>query len=343
MLLTVPVAAQITFDALSLQTLVGQRIQTSVYLMDMQHYSALGTIVNASGGNQTYDFSGFTYGLPSGIAYDVLGSAAGTPGENDPYLGGANFVQVTDYGGGSIFYVYNNLTGTGYELLGSVFDQAIGGAMTRSISKNDPADRTYALPLTSGSAWNETFTSTSETSGITSQVTVAEDEMIDGWGTLITPAGTAPALRLRKVHAVPSDPNSITTTAYIFVSNTFMGASIILDDQGTVLSASYSMTSGGGGTTRVEETPPLAFRLEQNHPNPFSRDTSIAFELEQPGYVVLRVFDLLGREVAGLVDAQLPVGIYTADFRADGLSSGVYLYRLQVDEHVILRKLVLSR
>jgi hypothetical protein len=59
--------------------------------------------------------------------------------------------------------------------------------------------------------------------------------------------------------------------------------------------------------------------------------------------VALQVFDLMGREVGRLIDGQLPAGKHTADFRAEGLPSGVYLYRLQVDRAVSMRQLVVQR
>lgn len=76
---------------------------------------------------------------------------------------------------------------------------------------------------------------------------------------------------------------------------------------------------------------PEQVRLFQNYPNPFNPSTTIRFHLPQTSRASLRVFDLLGREVALLVDEQRQAGSHEVFFDGTGLASGVYFYRLQVD------------
>jgi hypothetical protein len=82
----------------------------------------------------------------------------------------------------------------------------------------------------------------------------------------------------------------------------------------------------------VEETKvlPTAFGLGQNYPNPFNPTTAISYQLSAVSSVTLKVFDLLGREVATLVNDERGAGTYTAIWDASGSPSGVYVYRLQV-------------
>jgi hypothetical protein len=105
--------------------------------------------------------------------------------------------------------------------------------------------------------------------------------------------------------------------------------------------------SGGLITTGVGQsngsTLPKEFILLQNYPNPFNPSTRIGFSVPRTGYVSLKVFDLLGREVATLVNEQLGPGDYERIFNAEGLTSGVYFYRLQTDRFVQTRKLLLLR
>ncbi len=84
-------------------------------------------------------------------------------------------------------------------------------------------------------------------------------------------------------------------------------------------------------TAVSQETPaqiPEEFALSQNFPNPFNPTTTIEFALPQQAHVTLKVFDLLGREIATLVDARLRPGFHRTVLSGEGLSSGVYLYRI---------------
>lgn len=85
------------------------------------------------------------------------------------------------------------------------------------------------------------------------------------------------------------------------------------------------------------------FSLSQNYPNPFNPNTKINFSIPKGDYVSLRVFDMLGREVAVLVNGQLTAGEYEADFNAKGLSSGMYYYSLRSGEYVDVKKMVLVK
>lgn len=74
---------------------------------------------------------------------------------------------------------------------------------------------------------------------------------------------------------------------------------------------------------------PAAFALEPNYPNPFNPVTTIRYQLPEAGHVLLRVYDMLGREVAKLVDGVQPAGEHEVRFDASELGTGVYVYRLQ--------------
>lgn len=85
------------------------------------------------------------------------------------------------------------------------------------------------------------------------------------------------------------------------------------------------------------------FKLEQNSPNPFNPSTVIGYHLETSGQVRLEVFDLLGRKVATLINGRMPSGYHQAIFVAEDLSSGVYIYRLQANDEVFTRKMMLLK
>ena len=92
-----------------------------------------------------------------------------------------------------------------------------------------------------------------------------------------------------------------------------------------------------------EEEKPLGFLLEQNYPNPFNPTTSIRFNLPQSSFVSLKVYNLLGNEVATLVNERLASGKKSVSFDASELSSGVYIYRLTTEGFTQTRKMTLIK
>ncbi len=96
-------------------------------------------------------------------------------------------------------------------------------------------------------------------------------------------------------------------------------------------------------TSVADSRVPTTFSLAQNYPNPFNPTTTIEFALPKSVRATLKVFDLLGREVATLVDENLAAGVHKAEWKAEGLASAVYLYRLHSGEFVQTLRLVLIR
>jgi hypothetical protein len=87
----------------------------------------------------------------------------------------------------------------------------------------------------------------------------------------------------------------------------------------------------------------LNYRLMQNYPNPFNPTTRIGFQLPMPAHVILKIFDLRGRELAALVNETKPAGLHVAQWTPTNLSSGVYVYRLEAGGFVATRKLILLK
>jgi hypothetical protein len=85
------------------------------------------------------------------------------------------------------------------------------------------------------------------------------------------------------------------------------------------------------------------FRLHQNYPNPFNPSTKMGFSIKVASFTTLKVYDIVGREVASPVNERLQPGSYQATFDGSGLASGVYLYRLQAGSFVETKKLLLLR
>jgi hypothetical protein len=85
------------------------------------------------------------------------------------------------------------------------------------------------------------------------------------------------------------------------------------------------------------------FSLLQNYPNPFNPSTSIKYAISSKQFVTLKVYDVLGNEIATLVDEEKPAGSYEVNFDAAQLSSGIYFYKLQAGSFVETKKMILLR
>ncbi len=111
----------------------------------------------------------------------------------------------------------------------------------------------------------------------------------------------------------------------------------------------YKTTNGGTSPTSVKTSGnPLAFKLEQNYPNPFNPTTSIKFQIPSSNHVTLRVFDILGREVATLVDEMKEAGEHIAiwnghTFDGSQAGSGVYFVRAETQDHTTTGRMMLLR
>ena len=96
-------------------------------------------------------------------------------------------------------------------------------------------------------------------------------------------------------------------------------------------------------TNTENEELPAEVTLSPNYPNPFNPETTIRYALPQAGEVRLVVYDLLGHEVAILVEGSKPAGNHTVRFRAGNLASGLYVYRLQAQDKTIVRTMILVK
>ena len=93
----------------------------------------------------------------------------------------------------------------------------------------------------------------------------------------------------------------------------------------------------------VKKSVPNSFVLEHNYPNPFNPSTSIQYAVSNRQFVSLKVYDLLGNEVATLVNEEKPAGEYEIEFNAESLPSGIYFYQLNAGNYIDTKKMVLLK
>ena len=102
-----------------------------------------------------------------------------------------------------------------------------------------------------------------------------------------------------------------------------------------------------GGVTSVEDensfNQPKDFLLSQNYPNPFNPTTIIKYQIPEISFVTIKIYDVLGNEIASVVNEEKSEGSYEVEFDGKKLTSGIYFYRLQADTYVETRKMVLIK
>ena len=86
-----------------------------------------------------------------------------------------------------------------------------------------------------------------------------------------------------------------------------------------------------------------SYKLSQNYPNPFNPSTSMQYSVNSTQNVILKVYDLLGREIAILVNEEKPAGNYEVEFNGNGLPSGVYFYQLKAGNYIETNKMILLK
>ena len=136
-------------------------------------------------------------------------------------------------------------------------------------------------------------------------------------------------------------PASSTTAAQSVIGQPLVG---IAQGANTRIASGF-LTPFPGLVLSINEQPalPLSYGLSQNYPNPFNPTTTIQFELPEWTTVTLIIYNLLGQEVALLINEEKPAGVYKLRFDALNLSSGVYFYTLRAGNFVQTKKLIVLK
>ena len=138
----------------------------------------------------------------------------------------------------------------------------------------------------------------------------------------------------------PSGVNSMLNSVYFIDDSTVW----VVGDNGTILS---TIKNQNGGDDSIDTQLPSQFKLFQNYPNPFNPSTVISYQLPVTSNVTLKVYDILGREVATLVNEEKPAGSYEVEFNPalsiKNPASGIYFYQLTAGDYTETKKMILLK
>jgi hypothetical protein len=117
------------------------------------------------------------------------------------------------------------------------------------------------------------------------------------------------------------------------------GYAFIGTNEGSVFASLQTTTSAD---LKFDELPQQYF-LNQNYPNPFNPITTISYSLPKRSLVQIKIFDILGKEIATLVNEQKSTGTYSVQFNGSALASGIYFYKMQAGSFTETKKLILLK
>lgn len=299
--------------------------------------------IGTTGGPNNWDFTGLQ--TTSTFSYESVNPASTPYISEFPTSNIALHSQRVYLGEPGDGYSYLGITGNLFNNIGQavVFNSQPGNLYT---IKNDPPDA-LIVPIIYNNGYQENFTKTIYLNGNPiSQDSIFKVVVIDAWGTMTLPGGASyEALRIKEVKTVNGVPEA---AHYSFQSTN--GAQVNMQasdpnaaDFGIIDIDWYDWNLPF--ITDIEQVSeiPSDFELSQNYPNPFNPTTSIRYSIGSRQTVTLKVFDVLGNEVATLVNEEKAGGTYKVDWNADNLSSGIYLYRLQAGDYLQTRKMILLK
>jgi len=340
--LSVPAYAQITVTAVDVaaQIAAGHALVTNSDTL-------VATANIGTPGATSWDFSG----LGSHRTMTLTSVAPGATPFSGQFAGTTHAFATTATFQGITGTVYEYLTlGTNLTDLGNMAQaQAFPGVTAELHTTNVPADLVYQLPFTLNSTWTSTFTSTQVISlnGTPISTTPTAHNatfLVDAYGQLTIPGGASyAALRIRKVDSVTVKSVSYQIIAANGATVNLSAADPNSPNNGTIPISGASWS--GPISTDVRTIPglPDGFALHANYPNPFNPSTTIGYEITNASRVRIAVTDLLGREVAVLLDTDQPAGRYEVTWDAKGMASGVYYCRMEAGTFRDTRAMLLMR
>ena len=300
-------------------------IEGTNHLYPTQSSAALIALAAQTGGNQTWDFTGLAYD-PEYVT-EVTRVRPPVPGSGDPHLAQATHIFRVDSPDGTA-YTFQTLRASETTFLGVTDSEA----WIRFV----PEQLTAPLPFTFGTTWVSEFESEFEPNPLPGQtVTTVDSVDVVGWGTLVTPAGSTPALMIRtqttSTIAFPPFSSTVTTlTQILFTAYGRLNANIVISSGGSA-GGNYNVYDAAGTAEEPTGGPLHDVRFDAAAPNPLRTGGTVqfTFALAASGPVRLDVLDVLGRPVATVLDGAMSASEqHKVTWTPGDLAAGVYVARL---------------
>ncbi len=308
---------------------------------------------NASATSQTFNFSSIPAGDSVYQKVSQFISPNGLPGASH-FPDATDAQKVTQYSGPILITIagFYQITNSGVYGLGTALNYYYPPIYdTTIVSVYSPKAKFFPLPLTYGTQ-NTSTDSLIDFDG-NLQVTTRTVNC-NGYGTINLPDNSSlPALRVQtdevqlqyKADTIYSRDVSRhiafwsqnLVTCEFSVDTSFTGGEV------TEYNFSYDKRTGAAGVKEISHAIPSDYQLSQNYPNPFNPTTTINFKVAEEGFTTLKIFDVLGQEIATLVNKNLTAGSYSATWDASKIQSGVYFYKLQSGNYTDTKKLMLMK
>lgn len=332
---------------------------TDIYFV-MANAETVAIDLGQPGANRFWDFSKITF---TGEDYWRVVEFNSSPFAHRFPTGNLTY-KVTEYVKDTTFITYNyaRLTETELTQLGRGVYQIVG--KDTSLKEIVVAKRTKPqlnLPVTYGIPdWDSVVEVDTLYGGFKATVIDSNYNRVDAWGTIKTALGELPCLRIRQDHStmayvelIPGYkikyPVEINVNYYWVTNNYGVIATVtgMSDPQNKpipdpIYSTAKSVNIMTQFLTSVKDmisgSAPKEFGLLQNYPNPFNPQTTLRYWISEPGEVTLKVFNVVGQEIATLVNIRQNPGSYEIQWNAGNLPAGIYYFRIEMNNQRVTRK-----
>jgi len=297
----------------------------------------------SAGPNRTWNFTSLSFNDSSAVSYVASSS---TPYSSQ--FPTSNIASTTD----DSTYSYATASQTNLIINGNA-----GSGMV--IPYTD-SQLFMQYPFTFNSSFTDAFSANFVVSGINTFRTGTTAVTGDAWGQINLPNGSfTNALRVKYVTTTRDSSNvgisvivitNLTSYVWFVPGKKFPVFEIIYSNVtfngtpfGSYKTVNYTPNNIPIGISNISTETPSRYNLSQNYPNPFNPVTNLEFEISKFGLVSLKIYDMIGKEIANLISTNLSPGKYNYNFDASDLASGIYFYTLKVNEFSVTKKMNLVK